>query len=641
VNLDDAPFTIVGVVSDSLQPPPANPRADLWVALTHDPVFGDLEKRRGGHYLRIIGRLRKGIAPSAAQAELSAIGSVLARDYPKDNAGWEVRVVPLADTVVRGVRTALLVLLGAVGLVFLIACANVANLLLVRAGARSREVAIRTALGAGRARLLRQFLTESLVLALAGGVLGVALAFAGVRGLRAWVPADLPRLNEIALDSRVLLFSLAASFAAAFLFGLAPAMDASRVELSEALKEGSMGAGESGSRRRIRNLLVIGETAFSFILLIGAALLGRSFERLQHVDLGIRPAQVLSSGMSLPRTKYSKPEQWLGFYGQLVERLKTQPGVESVTAALPLPLSGGGLNFSFQVEGRASTTPSAEQDANYTSVLGDYFRVLGVRLVSGRLFDARDAGGTPNVCLISSAFARQHFPGENPLGKRLLFGFVATKAREIVGIVSDVHRDGPAVPSRPEMYVPFAQDPCWAAYVAIRVPEGRDPLLLASALREQVRALDPEMPVSDIQPFTQTVSDAVAQPRFRTTLLALFGATALLLAVIGIYGVISYTVGRRTREVGIRMTLGASAGDVLRLVLRQGIGLTAAGLAVGIAGALLLTRSLSTLLFEVSALDVPTWSAVAVLLITAGLAACWIPARRAMRLDPARALRHD
>jgi putative ABC transport system permease protein len=479
------------------------------------------------------------------------------------------------------------------------------------------------------------------VLGLAGGVLGVALAFAAVRGLRVWLPADLPRVNEIALDFRVLLFSLAASLAAAFLFGMAPAMDASRVDLNESLKEGSMGAGESGGRRRIRNLLVVGETAFSFILLIGAGLLGRSFARLQHVDLGIRPAQVLSSGMSLPRTKYAKREQWLGFYSQLVERLKTQPGVESVTAALPLPLSGGGLNFSFQIEGRSSPTPSTDQSANYTSVLGDYFHVLGVRLVSGRLFDERDAPGTPNVCLISSAFARQHFPGENPIGKRLLFGFDASKSREIVGVVSDVHRDGPGVPSKPEMYVPFTQDPWWAAYVAIRVPEGRDPLLLATALREQVRALDPEMPVTDIQPFSQAVSDSFAQPRFRTTLLALFGATALLLAVIGIYGVISYTVGRRTREVGIRMTLGASAADVLRLVLRQGVGLTAAGLAAGIAGALLLTRSLSTLLFEVSPLDVPTWAAVASVLLAAGLAACWIPARRAMRLDPVRALRHD
>ena len=640
VNLDDAPFTVVGVVSNSLQPPPANPRADLWVPLAQDPVFADLEKRRGGHYLRLIGRLRRGVAPEAAQAELSTVAAALARDYPKENTGWEVRVVPLAETVVRGVRTALLVLLAAVGLVFLIACANVANLLLVRSGARGREVAIRTALGADRARLLRQFLTESLVLGLAGGALGVALAVAGVRGLRAWLPSDLPRLDEIALDSRVLLFSLAASLVSAFIFGLAPALDASKVDLNESLKEGSMGAGESGGRRRTRNLLVIGETAFSFILLIGAGLLGRSFLRLQQVDLGFNPSHVLTAGMSLPRTKYSKPEQWLGFYGPLVDRLKAQPGVDSVTAALPLPLSGGGLNFGFQVEGRAAAA-GADQSANYTAVLGDYFRVLGVRLVSGRLLDERDARGTPNVCLISSAFARQYFPDENPLGKRLVFGFVAPVPREIVGIVADVKRDDLSLPSRPEMYVPFAQDAWWAAYVAIRLKDGRDPLLLASALREQVRSLDPEMPVTEIQPFTQTVSDSVAEPRFRTTLLALFGATALLLAVIGIYGVISYTVGRRTREVGIRMTLGASATDVMRLVLRQGIGLTAAGLAVGVAGALLLTRSLSTLLFEVSPLDVPTWTAVAAVLIAAGLAACWIPARRAMRLDPVRALRHD
>ncbi|HEY6050938.1 MAG TPA: ABC transporter permease, partial [Thermoanaerobaculia bacterium] len=427
----------------------------------------------------------------------------------------------------------------------------------------------------------------------------------------------------------------------AAVFGLAPALQASGANLSESLKEGSAGAGESAGRRRVRNLLVVGETAFSFILLIGAGLLGRSFLRLQRVELGFEPAEVLTSGMSLPRTKYAKPEQWLAFYRQLVEGLKAEPGADTVTAALPLPLSGGGLNFAFQIEGRQAAGPAADLSANYTAVLGDYFRVLGVRLVSGRLFDGRDAAGFPNVCLISSAFARQHFPGENPLGRRLRFGLKEGVSREIVGIVSDVKRDGPGVPSKPEMYVPFAQDPWWAAYVAIRVKPGRDPMALAPAIRRQVRALDPEMPVADIQPFSQAVSDAMAQPRFRTTLLGLFGATALLLAVVGIYGVISYTVGRRTREVGIRLTLGASPADVLRLILTQGIGLTAVGLAFGAAGAILLTRSLSSLLFEVSPLDVPTWTGVAATLLAAGLAACWVPARRAMRVDPVRALRHE
>lgn len=299
------------------------------------------------------------------------------------------------------------------------------------------------------------------------------------------------------------------------------------------------------------------------------------------------------------------------------------------------------MNFGFQIEGRQAEGPAADLSANYTAVFGDYFRVLGVRLVSGRLLDGRDVAGFPNVCLISSAFARQHFPGENPLGRRLRFGLKEGVSREIVGIVSDVKRDGPGVPSKPEMYVPFAQDPWWAAYVAIRVKPGRDPMGLAPAIRRQVRALDPEMPIADVQPFTQAVADSMAQPRFRTTLLGLFGATALLLAVVGIYGVISYTVGRRTREVGIRLTLGASPADVLRLILTQGIRLTAVGLVFGVAGAILLTRSLSSLLFEVSPLDLPTWTSVAATLFAAGLAACWVPARRATRVDPVRALRHE
>ena len=548
--------------------------------------------------------------------------------------------MPLAESLVAGVRTALTVLLGAVGLLFLIACVNVANLLLARSGARSREVAIRTALGAGRARLVRQLLTECLLLGVAGGALGFLAAYSGMGLLRAWLPSDLPRAAEIAIDGRVLAFSFLASLAAAAVFGLAPALQATGANLTGMLREGSLGAGESGGKRRLRDLLVLAETAVSFILLVGAGLLAKSFLRLRDVDLGFRPEHVLTAGYSLPRTQFSKPDQWVGFSTRLVERLNRLPGVEAAAAALPLPLYGGGLHFEFQIEGRApEKAAGSDLAANYTAATPRYFAALGIPVIRGRAFSDSDAAGSPRVCIVSSAFARRYFPGEDPIGRRLVFGFTESVPREIVGVAGDVKRDGLGEASRPEMYVPFVQDPWWASYVAIRA--AGDPGRLAGALREEVRALDPALPLEGVQPMTQIVAESVAQPRFRTTLLALFSVTALLLAAIGIYGVLSYSVGRRTREVGVRLALGATRGDVIRLVFRQGLGLTALGLAAGLAGALLLTRYLSSLLFEVSRWDVATYAAVAFLLLAAAALACWIPARRAMRVDPVVALRFE
>ena len=643
VRLDERVFTVVGVMPAAFHSPPDKPPAELWASLVQDPIFGDLRQKRGGHYLTVVGRLRPGVTLGAAEAELATIASGLARQYPKENENWGVRLLPLAESLVAGVRTALWVLLGAVCLVFLIACVNVANLMLVRSSGRSRELAVRTALGAGRGRLARQLLTEALVLGLTGGALGVALALAGMKALRAWLPADLPRVSEVAIDGRVLAFSLVASLAATLVFGVGPALAAGRANLSAALREGSAGAGESGRRRRLRSLLIAGETAFSFVLLVGAALLIRSFVRLQEVPLGFRPDGVLTAGMSLPRAQYAKPEQWRGFYGSLVERLRSEPGVESAAAALPLPLTGGGLNFAFSIEGRADEGGGAganDKTANYTSATTDYFRVMGVPLAAGRIFDERDAPGAPQVCIVSSAFARRFLPGEDPLGKRLVFGFQEPIAREIVGVVGDVKRDGLALPSQPEMYVPFAQDPWWAAYAVVRTSSG-DPARLSSAMRADVQALDPTLPIENVAPMRSFIDDSVAQPRFRTTLLGLFGAAALLLAVLGIYGVISYSVGRRTREVGIRLALGAAPADVLRMVLGEGLALVGLGLALGVAGAFLATRSLSSLLFEVSRLDAGSWVAVAALLLLAGLAASWLPARRATRVDPVTALRSE
>jgi putative ABC transport system permease protein len=637
--LDRQACTVVGVMPAAFKTPPESPPAELWLPLTHDPVFGDLSKRRAGHYLRIVARLKPGTPIVSAEAELAAIQSTLSRDYPKENEGWGVRIVPLAESLVGGVRTALLVLLAAVGLVFGIACVNVANLLLARASARSREVAIRTALGASRGRLVRQFLAEGLVLAVGGGALGFAMAAASLRALRAWLPPDLPRVSEIGLDGSVLFFALAVSLLSAIVFGVVPAFQAPSANLSGALKQGSAGAGEGRGKRRLRSLLVITETALAFVLLIGAGLLTKSFLRLQSVALGFRTSDILTAGLSLPRSQYSKPEEWIGFYERLVGRLQTEPGVEAAAAVLPLPLTGGGLNFGFTIEGRTAAAPGADLTANYTALTPDYFRVLGIPLLRGRLFAASDAAASPKVCVISDAFARRHFGSEDPLGQRLVFGFKEGVARTIVGIVGDVKRDGLGAPSQPEMYVPFEQDPWWAAYLAIRTKG--DPAALTAAVRREVSALDPTLPVADIEPMTKIVSESVQQPRFRTRLLGLFGLTALLLAILGIYGVIAYDVGRRAREIGIRLALGARKEDIQRLVFGHGLALTGVGLAAGFAGAVTLTRFLSSLLFETRPLDVVTYAGVALLLLAASVFACWIPARRALRVDPIRALRDE
>jgi predicted permease len=638
VRLDERIFSVVGVMPASFKTPPNVPPAEIWTPLVQDPVFSDLREKRGGHYLTIVGRLARGVSRAQAQAELAAVAAELGRRFPKENEGWGVRLVPLAESFVAGVRTALLVLLGAVGLVFLIACANVANLLLARSTARAREVAIRTALGAGRGALARQFLTECLLLGLVGGGLGLAVAAAGTGSLRAWLPADLPKVGEIGLDARVLVFSFGASIAAVVVFGLAPSLQASGGNLSGALREGSAGAGESAGKRRLRHAFVAVETALSFVLLVGAGLLARSFARLQEVPLGFEPARVLTAGMSLPRSQYGQPGQWRSFYSTLVDRLRSEPGVESVAASLPLPLYGAGLNFAFQIEGRPER-PGSDLTANYTAMTPNYFHVLGIPLLRGRLIGDGDVEGSPRVCVISSAFAKRFFPGEDPIGRRLDFGFRESVSREIVGIVGDVRRDGLGMESRPEMYVPFAQDPWWAAYAVVRT--SGDPARLAGTLRHDVRALDPTLPIESVQPMTEMVSDSVAQPRFRTTLLGLFGLVALLLAVIGIYGVIAYSVGRRTRELGIRMALGANRRDLLRLVIGEGLALTAAGLAIGAIGAAVLTRYLASLLFEIGRLDPATYAVVAATLLLAGLLACWIPARRAAHVDPLTALRSE
>ncbi|HYL68755.1 MAG TPA: ABC transporter permease [Candidatus Limnocylindria bacterium] len=639
ISFDQHPVTVVGIVRGEFHPPMPNPDAELWVPLAQSDIFSDLRTRRGGHYLTVLSRLKAGVTWAQAQAEMTSIEEGLEQQFPDDNKGWGVTLISMQNDMVGDFRAAMLVLLGAVGLVFLIASANVASLQLARAASRGREVAIRVALGAGRSRLVRQFLTECILLSVMGGIAGLALAYATVRGLTSWLPADLPRVAEIHMDARVLSFGLALSIFAGIISGLAPAWRAGGARFSEALKEGARGGGEDKSRRNLRSLLVVGETALAVILLIGSGLLIRSFVRLQEVNTGFNVSHLLTAEISLPRAQYSKPEQWTAFEKQLLERMQSMPGVQEATAALPLPFVGGYLNLGFSIEGRPQQSRSEAFAGNFFTVSPNYFHALQIPLLRGRAFTEGDSANAPKVCAISAVMARKFFPNEDPIGKRVVVGYPRDVPREIVGIVGDVKDVNLAAPEAAQIYAPFAQNPFWAIAVAIRT-QG-EPGQLSAALREQVLALDPLLPVEGIKPMTMVLAESVAQPRFRTTLLGLFGAAALLLAAIGIYGVISYNTGQRTREIGIRMALGAQQHNVLKLVLREGLLLTLTGVALGLAGALALTRFLATLLFGVGAGDPITFAGVGGLLVGAALLACYVPARRAMRVDPIVALRHE
>jgi putative ABC transport system permease protein len=639
ISLDQHPFVIVGVVQGNFHPPVPDDNVKIWVPLGQNDIFAQMRERRGGHYLAVVGRLKPGVSRHQAQAEMDSIQEGLEKQFPDDNKGWNIRIVPLQEDTVGDTRTELLVLLGAVGLVFLIACANVASLQLARAASRGREIAIRVALGAGRSRLVRQFLTECILLGIVGGVAGLALAYVTVQGLTSWIPADVPRLSEIHVDARVFAFALALSIVSGIVFGLAPGWHLAGTRFSDALKEGARGGGEDSRRRGLRNIVVIAETALAMILLTGAGLLIRSFERLQNVNAGFNASHLLTAMIGLPKARYSKPEQWVAFQSQLLERIIGMPGVDEATAALPLPFIHGYINIGFQVEGEPPRSRSESPSANFVAIQPNYFHVMRIPLLRGREFTGADRPGAPSVCLVSATMARRFFPNGDAIGKRIVIGFPESVPREIVGIVGDVKDRDLADPDPTQVYAPFSQNPIWAMTLGVRTHG--DPAQLGTMVREQVRALDPALPVEDIKPMTEVIAESIAEPRFRTTLLGLFAATALLLAAIGIYGVISYNTGRRTREIGIRVALGAQRRDVLRLILREGFALSAAGAALGILGAAMLAHFLATLVFGISTGDPFTYLSVTGLLLGVALLACYIPARRAMRVDPMVALRYE
>jgi putative ABC transport system permease protein len=639
--LDKRPFTVVGIMPAGFRSPFFNGKHEVWIPLVQDPLFGSWMARRGGHWLPVFGRLKPGVSMAQAQAEMDAISARLASEFPAENKGWTVRLVPLQKEIVGDVRTALLVLLGAVGLVLLIACANIANLLLTRATSRSKEIAVRVALGAGRSRIIRQLLSETSVLGLLGGIIGIALAYAGVQVLSSLIPENVPRLNAIRVDNFVLVFALILSAIASLAFGLVPAMFSANSNIQASLREGGGRSGESGNRRRARNFLAAMEIALAMVLLVAAGLLLRSFSKLTSVSPGFDARHIVKAEVSLPQFQYSKPQQWTTFSDQLLARIQAQPGLQNSAIAIPVPITDGYINLGFDIVGTPPTSAADSRLANYVSISPNYFPVMGIPLLSGRLFNQQDIASAPSVTLISKALAQRYFPNQDPIGKHLNFGFPpnADVSREIVGIVGDVRDMSLGDAPGSMMYVPYAQAPFWGANLVVKSSLGTS--AVAAAIRQEVQQIDKDLPVTGVAKLPDLLDASVSQQRFRTFLLGLFAAMALILAATGIFGVISYSVSCRTNEIGIRVALGASRSTILRMILRETLLLTFAGLLIGIPCALIASRLISFLLFGVSVHDPVTLAAVAFILAAVAILAGFVPARRAMQVDPVIALRHE
>jgi len=628
LQLDGKPFTVVGVL------PPAFRDADL---LTPTALSAADLQNHGNHYLRVVGRLRAGTTREAAQAELAGIAAALTKQFPNSNKGWSVRTYDLLDWTVGGVRPVLWALLGAVAFLLLIGCANVANLQLARAAARHREFAVRSALGASRPRIARQLLTESLLLALLGGFFGVMVAQWGVGGLLALAPENLPRAEEIAVDGRALLFAALATGLTTLVSGLAPALRSSRVDLQPALAESSRTA--TGRHSRLRNALVVAEVAVALVLLIGAGLLLRSFARLQSVDPGFEPGGAYSFAVNLPSPGYRRPAKQAAFAAQATAALAALPGVAEVGAVTTVPFGGNDSVLSYYREDRPRPEPGRMSNAYYYAATPGYFRALGLRLLRGRVFDDHDTADSRPVAIVSESLAKQAFGDADPLGKRFFLSNSDKRCPEIVGIVADTKHYGLEDSALAQLYEPFAQSPGSFCDLVLRTA-GPQPLS-AAGIAAAIHAIDPSLPVQGFASMETRLGRSVAGQRFAALLFAVFSSIALVLAAIGIYGVVSYAVGQRTPEIGIRMALGARRETILRLVLAQGSRLVALGLALGVGGAVLLTRLLSSLLFGVSPHDPATYAALVAVLGLVGALACWLPARRATRVDPLVALRSE
>jgi len=614
-----------------------NRQTDVWLPYGIRP---DVDYRAvAGRYMRVVGRLKPEVTLQQAQSEMSTIARRLEEQYPQFNKNWGINLVPLHEQTVGEARPALLVLLVAVGFVLLIACVNVANLLLAKAAARQREIAVRAALGAGRLRLIRQLLTESLLLAAAGGALGLLLATWGVDALVALGPRAIPRLSDIHIDPAVFAFTALVSIGSGILFGIAPAIDISRTNLSDALKEGGRSAMGTVRRRRVRSILVVSEMALALVLLIGAGLMIRSFQRLGVAHPGFNADHLLTLRTQLASFKYSQDPAVIAFYREVVERLRRLPGVRSAGAINYLPLGGLASATGFTIVGRPDPGVGNEMVTGVRVVDPNYFRTMGMPLLKGRRFTEHDNQQSPHVLIISQTLAQRYFPDEDPVGKKLNVMWRDTPSEEIVGVVGDILHDG--LEARPEamIYWPAARMPYQFMTLVIRT-DG-DPMNMASTAIKEIRAMDPDQPVSDVRPMNTVVTESVSRQRFNMMLLGIFAAVALVLAAVGIYGVMAYSVTQRTQEIGVRMALGASRNDVVRMVVGHGFILALAGVGFGLAAAFALTRLMKSLLFGITATDPVTYGGLSLLLVTVAAIACYIPARRATRIDPLLALRYE
>ncbi len=604
----------------------------------------EMKTNRGNHSYLVVGRLKAGVSVAAAQTEMSSIAARLAQQYPDNNTGLSAGVYPLLDDTVRSYRLALIVLMCAVGFVLLIACANVANLLLARAAERSREMAIRAAMGAGRIALIRQLLTESVMLALVGGALGVLLAMWGVELLKSSLPAEafsfVSGLRNLGLNYSVLGFTLGLSLLTGILFGLAPALQAAKPDLNETLKEGSKGSA-SASRSRLRSALVVAEVALSLVLLTGAGFMMRSFLNLLQVNPGFNPENVLTMGLQLPQAKYPEPTQRVAFYQELDRRIKALPGIEAAGFVSHLPLGGSNSSSSFLIEGVPEPPPGQRFSGRFRRCTPEYFKAMGITLLQGRGFSEQDKTDASPVVIVNETLAKKFFPNGDAIGKRFRFtGEISPTNpwREIVGVIADVRHDL-NTPMQPEYYLPHTQSAGSEMLLAARTRS--EPSAMTAAIRSELQAMDRDQPIFQIRTMTEVREQSVLLHSFSFSLLSIFAVVALLLAAVGIYGVMSYSVNQRRHEIGIRMALGAQTGDVLRMIVRQGMKLTAMGVAIGLASSVVLVYFVSTLLVGVSVTNWTTFAGVSLLLAAVALVACWVPARRATKVDPMIALRYE
>ncbi|HVF90147.1 MAG TPA: ABC transporter permease, partial [Blastocatellia bacterium] len=633
-------YTVIGIMPPDFSFPIQMDKAEMWVSPAYE---GSNLQSRGAQVTNALARLKPGVTLEQARAEMDSIMRGLEEKYPRTNTDRVVLVTGLQDQLVSKVRFALWLLFGAVGFVMLIACANVANLLLVRASSRQKEFAVRLALGASRSRLIRQLLTESLALALLGGGAGLLLAVWLLDLLVALSPDDLPRLGAIGIDARVLGFTFAASISTGVIFGLAPALKFSRPDLNEGLKEGARTASGAG-RNRLRGTLVMAEVALSVVLLVSAGLLVKSFLRLQQVDPGFDPERMLTLRISTPRAKYPKGEQRVEFFQQVLDRVRALPGVRSAAFVTPAPFTNNNVNTDFVIDGRPAPPPGQGPGADVRGITPGYFETMAIPLIRGRKFSDDDRKGRVGAAIINEEAARRYWPDEDPVGQTISSVGVGVdddepERWEIVGIVGNVRHVSLDKAPRPEIYVPHRQQSWGWGHLMVRT--ATDPMSFAPAVRSQIYEVDKDQPVYNVRPMEQMIAGSFASQRFYMLLLGIFAAVGLVLALIGIYSVISYAVTESTREIGIRMALGAQRQDVLRMVLRHGMLMALGGIGIGVAAAWVMTRVMSSLLFEVSATDPLIFSCISLLLLSMALLACYLPARKATTVDPMVALRYE